>query len=83
MTFHGAGGEVDQMARGFETLDATLDTLCGAMRDLTLEGTGPDSATPTFTDALAGLERGLGRVGTKAREAAAVVRRFEAQEESP
>ncbi|MGH3425436.1 MAG: hypothetical protein ACRDO8_11935 [Nocardioidaceae bacterium] len=80
MTFHGPGGEVDHLARGFETLDSTLDTLCGSLRDLDAEATGPRDAARSFVDALSRLERGLGRVGAQAREAAAAVRRFEAEE---
>lgn len=76
MTFHGAGGEIDQLARGFETLDSTLDALCGSLRDLNLQDTGPRDVAQTFDAALGRLERGLAGVGAQARESALVVRRF-------
>lgn len=82
MTFHDAGGEVDQLARGLETLDSTLDALCGSMRNLNVQDTGPPNAADTLADAIARLERGLARVSAQARDAAVVVRRFESEEAS-
>lgn len=74
MALHGEGGEIDLLARAFESFDGALEAVTLTLRDLTVQDSGPPEHAVVFEQSFARLERRLTTLASEAAEAALVVR---------